>query len=141
MRLWSLHPKYLDAKGLVTVWREGLLARQVLLGRTRGYRNHPQLSRFRSAHDPVAAIDAYLSRVLDEAIERGYQFNQAKIEYRRNCRIVVTTGQLRYEWQHLKRKLLVRDPQWLAGWARGSPIVHPCFRLVPGPIQDFERPK
>jgi len=25
MRLWTLHPKYLDARGLVALWREGLL--------------------------------------------------------------------------------------------------------------------
>jgi len=30
MRLWSLHPRYLDAKGLVALWREGLLAQKVL---------------------------------------------------------------------------------------------------------------
>jgi hypothetical protein len=140
MRLWSLHPKYLDTKGLVTLWREGLLARQVLLGRTRGYRSHPQLSRFRRARDPVVAIDAYLSRVFDEAVGRGYRFNPDKIEYRRNCRIIVTSGQLQYEWQHLRRKLELRAPQWLDRWDRGSPAAHPCFRLVPGPIQDFERP-
>jgi hypothetical protein len=32
MRLWSLHPRYLDAKGLQAVWREGLLAKKVLQG-------------------------------------------------------------------------------------------------------------
>lgn len=32
MRLWSLHPSYLDAVGLVALWREGLLARKVLQG-------------------------------------------------------------------------------------------------------------
>lgn len=30
MRLWSVHPGWLDAKGLVAAWREGLLARAVL---------------------------------------------------------------------------------------------------------------
>jgi carboxyl-terminal processing protease len=29
MRLWSLHPKYLDAQGLVALWREALLAKAV----------------------------------------------------------------------------------------------------------------
>lgn len=38
MRLWTLHPKYLDPKGLVALWRETLLAQRVLAGRTRGYR-------------------------------------------------------------------------------------------------------
>nr|WP_243687290.1 pyrimidine dimer DNA glycosylase/endonuclease V [Methanobacterium formicicum] len=48
MRLWSLHPKYLDVKGLVALWREGLLARAVLKGKTKGYTNHPQLIRFKN---------------------------------------------------------------------------------------------
>jgi len=46
MRIWSLHPKYLDTKGLVALWRDALLARHVLQGKTTGYKNHPQLNRF-----------------------------------------------------------------------------------------------
>ena len=59
MRLWSLHPKYLDARGLVALWREALLAQAVLRGETRGYRHHPQLARF----DDVGAIAQYLSLI------------------------------------------------------------------------------
>ena len=39
MRLWSIHPKYLDCKGLVALWREALLAKKVLRGKTRKYAN------------------------------------------------------------------------------------------------------
>ncbi|HQT25728.1 MAG TPA: pyrimidine dimer DNA glycosylase/endonuclease V, partial [Burkholderiales bacterium] len=59
MRIWSLHPKYLDPKGLVALWRESLLAQAVLRGETQGYRNHPQLDRFRNAEAPLAAISSY----------------------------------------------------------------------------------
>ena len=59
MRLWSIHPKYLDARGLVALWREGLLAQKVLKGETRGYINHPQLNRFNSKRDPIGAIGRY----------------------------------------------------------------------------------
>jgi hypothetical protein len=38
MRLWTLHPKCLDARGLVVPWREALLAQKVLRGETRGYK-------------------------------------------------------------------------------------------------------
>ncbi|MGC2462396.1 MAG: pyrimidine dimer DNA glycosylase/endonuclease V [Steroidobacteraceae bacterium] len=34
MRQWPLHPRYLDARGLVALWREALLAQAV----RRGYR-------------------------------------------------------------------------------------------------------
>ncbi|MGA2330816.1 MAG: pyrimidine dimer DNA glycosylase/endonuclease V [Syntrophales bacterium] len=46
MRLWSLHPGYVDARGLVALWREGMLARKVLQHQTKGYKNHLQLHRF-----------------------------------------------------------------------------------------------
>ena len=71
MRLWTLHPKYLDPKGLVALWREALLARAVLRGETSGYTRHPQLERFRSHEKPLFALDAYLAVVFDEAVSRG----------------------------------------------------------------------
>lgn len=63
MRLWSIHPKYLDAKGLVALWREALLAQNVLLGNTKGYKNHPQLIRFKNHTDSISAIGFYLHEI------------------------------------------------------------------------------
>jgi Pyrimidine dimer DNA glycosylase (EC 3.2.2.17)/DNA-(apurinic or apyrimidinic site) lyase (EC 4.2.99.18) len=60
MRLWSLHPKYLDKLGLLGLWRESLLAQKVLLGKTKGYKNHPQLIRFKKTEDPILYIGTYL---------------------------------------------------------------------------------
>ncbi|WP_312350379.1 pyrimidine dimer DNA glycosylase/endonuclease V [Actinomyces sp.] len=79
MRLWSLDPSYLDAKGLVACWREALLAQAVLAGRTKGYTHHPQLERFREAPDPLAAIAAYLEGIAAEATRRGYHFDTTRI--------------------------------------------------------------
>ena len=79
MRLWSIHPCYLDAKGLVALWREGLLAQNVLIGNTKGYKNHPQLIRFKNTNNPLGAIACYLRDVVDEADKRGYNFNRNKI--------------------------------------------------------------
>jgi len=60
MRLWSICPNQLDAKGLVAAWREGLLAQKVLhewcLGRDYAYQHHPQLARFQTEVDPAQAI-------------------------------------------------------------------------------------
>jgi hypothetical protein len=79
LRLWTLHPKYLDAKGLVALWREGLLARAVLRGATKGYRHHPQLECFRAHASPRAAINICLKAVAIEAEKRGYLFDRQKI--------------------------------------------------------------
>jgi hypothetical protein len=141
MRLWSVHPRHLDARGLVALWREGLLARAVLLGDTSGYRQHPQLQRFRARRDPIAAIDCYLSRVLDEAAGRGYAFDPTKIRYRRcpGGHVTVAAGQLAYEWEHLLRKLATRDRSRWRTEHRRQPEPHGCFRVVAGPIADWER--
>ena len=111
MRLWSLHPRYLDPQGLVALWREALLARAVLDGCTRGYRSHPQLERFRAQGAPRSAISSYLRGIHAEAIARGYCFNRSKIGLGRvRSPVFVTTGQVEYEWHHLLHKLAARSP-------------------------------
>ena len=140
MRLWSLHPRYLDAKGLVALWREGLLAQKVLAGATRGYRHHPQLSRFRDQADAQGAIAAYLREVQREAVRRGYQFNAAKIgRCAEGVCMPVTRGQMDYELAHLRAKLALRDPAALQHIAEtNAPEPHPLFSVVAGDIEPWE---
>ena len=142
MRLWSLHPQYLDAKGLVALWREALLAQAVLGGKTAGYRHHPQLYRFRAQRSPVSAIAAYLRAVHAEASTRGYRFDAGKISAGRTApRIAVTRGQLDFEWHHLMAKLEARAPErWQTMSASDAVEPHPLFRMVPGEVADWERP-
>ena len=141
MRLWTLHPRYLDSKGLVAVWREALLAQKVLAGATKGYRHHPQLTRFQAQPDPLAAIAAFLAGIAEEAQNRGYRFDANKIPRRRfSGPIPETRGQLLYEWGHLKAKLQVRDPEvWRRVRGLKLPEAHPLFRIVPGGIREWER--
>jgi hypothetical protein len=141
MRLWSLHPSYLDAKGLVALWREGLLARKVLLGETRGYRQHPQLMRFKAQADPIRAIDGYLWIVHDESVQRGYHFDFAKLGPRpRGIKLRVTKGQLLYEFEHLKRKLKQRDKDRYRKTASiEMPQANPLFRVAPGAVEEWEK--
>ena len=140
MRLWTLHPMYLDSKGLVALWREALLAQAVLIGRTRGYVNHPQLQRFRAAPNPDGAIAAYLTAVHAESVRRGYRFDGTKVAVPPADEAIETSrGQLQYEWKHLKEKLRARAPALLTEFQSvGDPIPHPLFRIVPGPIADWE---
>jgi hypothetical protein len=141
MRLWSLHPKYLDARGLVALWREALLAQAVLRGRTIGYRHHPQLTRFRERPSPAALAAEYLRAVHAEAASRGYRFDAARIgRGRAAARLAVTRGQLAFEWNHLMRKLRTRDPRWRARLAAvKSPQPHPLFRVVRGNVAAWEK--
>ena len=141
MRLWSLHPKYLDPQGLVALWRETLLAQAVLRGETRGYRNHPQLDRFKNHPAPLAAVSLYLKGVHAEAKARGYAFDKGKIKpARRAVVLIVTTGQMRYEWEHLQAKLLVRSPALYRKWRQTEmPEAHPMFNVRAGNVESWER--
>jgi len=141
VRLWTLHPRYLDAKGLVALWREGLLARAVLKGATKGYRHHPQLERFRSHASPLAAINSYLGTVATEAEKRGYSFDRRKIgPRRRGITLNATHGQLAYEWKLLLRKLRARSPGLYARWRSDAhPEPHPLFEIARGGVQSWER--
>ena len=141
MRIWSLHPKYLDTRGLVALWREGLLAQAVLMGRTKGYRHHPQLIRFRERPSPVGCIAEYLQIVHDEAVTRGFHFSAEKIcRSRACCRLDVTRGQLEFEWNHLMQKLKVRDPTLRAKLERvEKPQPHPLFKVNPGQVAEWEK--
>jgi hypothetical protein len=141
MRLWSLHPKYLDPQGLVALWREALLARAVIRGETRGYKHHPQLERFSLHPYPRSAISAYLAVVHAEAMRRGYSFNRSKVGAVRAVQhIPISSGQLAHEWAHLQSKLSVRSPAVHAQWARVvTPACHPLFRRRTGPVASWER--
>jgi pyrimidine dimer DNA glycosylase len=141
MRLWTIHPRYLDAKGLVAAWREALLAQKVLAGRTRGYKNHPQLIRFLDQPRSDKAIAAFLWGIASEAARRGYNFDASKISSPSfRGRIPETSGQLQYEWTHLKRKLRVRAPELYRKFRKIKvPEAHSLFRIVPGAIRDWER--
>ena len=159
MRLWSFHPQYLDTKGLLAVWREGLLAQAVLLGRTRGYTAHPQLQRFRSHEDPAGAVAAYLGAVAEEGERRGYRFDRSRITGSGRCprsagqesgphgeglwsgpQIEVTAGQLDFEWKHYLEKIARRAPDLHAALSETeAPEAHPVFLVVPGPVESWEK--
>ena len=142
MRIWSLHPQYLDPQGLVALWRETLLAQAVLGGLTKGYTQHPQLLRFKACSNPVQAVAQYLTAVSDEATKRGYNFDVSKIAAHDTIApLPVNGGQLAFEWQHLMSKLQARSPTVAAQWREvTAPAAHPMFVVQDGPIADWERP-
>jgi len=142
MRLWSIHPRYLDRQGLIALWREALLAQKVLDGKTKGYKHHPQLIRFRETDDALASIGLYLQYVAKEADRREYCFDRSKIlKSPENIPFIpVTRGQFQYEFQHLLKKLEVRDPLLFEKWANQKTVqAHPIFKSVPGEVADWEK--
>jgi hypothetical protein len=140
MRIWSIHPKYLDSKGLVALWRESLLARHVLEGKTAGYRNHPQLDRFKKSDNPVDAINLYLKFVYLESKRRKYNFDKKKLgPVEKTLILKVTTGQLNYEFNHFLTKLKTRDLKLFEELIKTKIIEpHPIFEVIKGEIENFE---
>lgn len=140
MRIWSLHPNYLDSKGLVALWRETLLAQNVLLDKTKGYKNHPQLKRFKTTNSPIDYLATYLHAIVDEAESRNYNFNRTKIVApAQNLQITVTQGQLEYEFQHLQNKLKIRDPERFEKHQTLTKLkTHPLFTIIKGNVEDWE---
>ena len=139
MRIWSLHPTYLDPKGIVALWREALLAQKVLLGQTKGYRNHPQLERFKACPSPLGAIADYLRELAADAVRRGYSFDHSKIEsVSLGEQLPVTMGQIKFERLHLAEKLKRRAPEQVP--PPNSPLPHPLFKVEPGSRENWERP-
>ncbi len=143
MRLWSLHPKYLDSKGLVAVWREALLAKNVLLGKTKGYINHPQLVRFKDSKESINYINLYLSDIYNESLVRGYVFDKSKFTICSNLvtrPINVTSGQVEYEWLHLLNKLKERERDKYEQIKSEKEIkLNSVFEMVQGPVEKWEK--
>jgi len=142
MRLWSLHPKYLDCKGIVALWREALLAKAVLEDKTKGYKNHPQLDRFKASASPVNHLNNYLWYVAEEMQSRGYKPDITKLEPI-GCSpmtILVTRGQVDFEKGHLLKKLEVRNPT-LGESLRNTEIVelNGIFAEVEGDVEKWEK--
>jgi len=140
MRIWSLHPKYLDVKGFVALWRETLLAKNVLSGNTKGYKNHPQLIRFKNTNNPIDSINQYLAEVYEESQRRGYNFNKDKIDYNYFVtKISVSKGQIEYEKNHLLKKLKIRDRGKFYNLSEEvEVVVNPLFRIVEGEVEEWE---
>jgi hypothetical protein len=141
MRIWSVHPMYIDTKGLVALWREALLAKHVLEGKTKGYKNHPQLIRFKNTENPIDSINQYLFHVYNEAVNRGYHFDKSKINREiKPVKIMVTNGQIEFEKRHLLKKLQIRDiRKYNELITLNELILHPIFAAIEGEIEEWEK--
>jgi len=142
LRLWSIHPRYLDWMGLGALWRESLLAQTVLAGETRGWRNHPQLGRFKDHPESMDAIGFYLLKIREEAGFRGYSYDGSKIRrpVNRVALTSITTGQLLHEFSLLLERTRLRTPAWheMLRKVYDLPKAHPLFEVVEGDVGGWE---
>ena len=144
MRIWSVSPEYLDTVGLVACWRETLLAKHVLEGKTKGYKNHPQLERFKNQDEPLVYINAFLYEIYKEALKRNYKFDLTKIDLNLVKKfkhpLKVNDKQLKYEFNHLQNKLKVRDKKkYLENNLVKNVKPNLILTVVKGNIENWER--
>ena len=143
MRLWSIHPGYLDRQGLLALWREALLAQNVLAGKTKGYKNHPQLERFKKHPQPLCAISRYCWFIYQESRRRHYRFNKKKIFScfsKKIKKIPIHCGQLVFEFRNLLKKTKKRSPAHHAKLLVVRRIqVHPLFMTREGERECWEK--
>lgn len=144
MRLWNIHPMYLDTAGLNALWREGLGALAVIDDPTSaGYYKHPQLEPFiRSGggRRDIAQqwLVEYMWHVHRESVRRGFKYDLSLVMRHRDdipCvdpdGIIIPKGQLLFEFTHLQTKLRTRDPVVFKrnaahhGLGGRPPVAHP----------------
>ncbi|MBN1645161.1 hypothetical protein JW851_03960 [Candidatus Woesearchaeota archaeon] len=141
MRLWSIHPKYLDVKGLSGLWRESLLAKKILKGETESHKNHPQLNRFKVLKKPLPAINSYLLYIYKESCDRGYCFNKKNISKPfRKSKLSIKKGQILYEFNLLKKRLKIRAKDKYKELLKIKRIEpNPLFKIIKGSTEDWEK--
>lgn len=157
MRLWSLHPRYLDRMGLLGLWREALLAKKLVYGQLHAvsdvgkkYLNHSHLRRFDREHAVPFRIMHYLREVYREGIRRGYKFNRELTLWHGDWDggladggIKVTVDQLKFELLLLKERVYTRDRAWfdeqLHNLVELIPEPNPVFRLIWGPREEWDK--
>jgi len=118
------------------------LAQKVLANKTKGYRHHPQLDRFKSHADPLRAIGFYLYCIYKEGKRRGYRFDVKKISRNsKNCApIKVFCGQVDFEAMHLASKLSKRDKEAFRAMKKQKKLkLHPLFKPVKGGREAWEK--
>ncbi len=144
MRLWSLHPSYLDIQELFSTWKEGLLAFSVINNPETQLHNHPQLIRFKISGDPIGTLGFYLNEIFLEAKNRGFNFEGSKIEsINTSISISVTLGQLDYEAMNLLNTLQERDKTKFSDlnsiFKQKDVKTHPLFYIISGPVEKWEK--
>lgn len=141
MRIWSIHPSYLDSAGINGCWRESLLAQKILNGHNFSYKNHSQMKRFYSDRESLLAIGTYLYYIYLESVKRNYNYDFNKILYfNNNYKMQVTENQLLYEFNLLQWKLKKRNyKKYLENKNIKEIFPNNIFDVKEGQIESWEK--
>lgn len=133
MRIWKVHPKYLDQKGLSGQWFEAIIAKNSLISKDGYWYNNPQMDIFKNSEDPIDAVNSYLEEVWVEGIRRGYKFKSEYFDdYCPLVTIPITHEDLYSDMNLLGDRVHKRDIDWYNDiWMTGMRVVpHPLFKVI-----------
>ncbi len=122
-----------------------MLAQKILMGVKKGesarYLNHPQMERFKKHKNPLGALATYLFYVWKEDVWGAYGFDKDRIKgVLIEERMEVTSGQLEYEFKHLKKKLKIRDAEKYKELLTIKEIeANPFLVVKKGPVASWEK--
>ena len=125
---------FLDARAIPTAWETVSTNKVKWLQVSKAVVDKEQKT-------PTKYIDAYLSYIYQESQVRWYVFDQSKI----NCtkitsKIIITEGQIAYEYQRLQSKLQTRTPdQHKQNKKEQSIQLHPLFKKISWGIASREK--
>jgi hypothetical protein len=116
------------------------------MGKTKGWKNHPQLIRFKNHNAPIHAIGFYLFIIYNEGCKRGYSYNKSKMFkiVEKVSMINISKEQLAYEFEILKNRVRGRDhTKFLEllefGKKESYPKPHPLFHVIDGKVALWEK--
>lgn len=156
MRLWTIHPKYLDGKRLTSQWKEGIQMMHIWKeigenpepAKRLGYVSHPQVRRLSNllvADSGLISLllHQHLTAVHEESVQRSYSFNKKLIDdLAPDCKnapkVYVTMGQVAYEFALMATK----NNEWSQKVAIDPYMLcNPIFQVVSGSIESWEKTK
>jgi len=134
VRLWTLHPRYLDDSTLREAWRDGLTARRRLAAGPDLNTSDPVLLELAATRKPLATVDRYLRSLFEEARRRGKAFDLSRLGTATDAQsIPISSERVRQDWAELMGVIERRDPDRHARLKNlQRPHCHPAFRRHQG---------
>jgi len=136
VRLWTIHPRYLDDEALREAWRDGLNLRRALKIGSKAAEPCPDAAPWiAESRQPVRALDLYLHAIHGEARRRGRSFDASKLgPVDTKTKIPIPSSWVSADWRDLRAIVAKRSPGFFPRIESVQrPHCHPAFRRVSTP--------
>lgn len=147
MRLWSIHPKYLDNRSLMVFWNDAILAKSSILGKIDFH--SPHFQRFKYIDNKEHVLNVYMKEIFLEGSKRNLNFDKNQIEdifllpLLTSDLIDLTYGQLKFEFELLVDKFKSTNNNealefLMNSYIKDDQIESLVFHLTDGPMESWD---